>query len=175
MISLRELNDWRALTATLISKLGASSRTGKGMESSVTDCANRIMSVIGHWILPEESRALGEGLEKILFQAVKLSQTLRCQRACWSVRHLGESIAADSAHVSATAPVFFNEVTMNDMHGGADSDDDMPQHKYRKLVEIVVTPGLFKRGNTDGERFDIESCVERSEVKCRLPIVGASH
>lgn len=64
---------------------------------------------------------------------------------------------------------------MNDKHGDEDSDGENVQTSHRKIVEIVVSPGLFKRGNTDGERFDIESCVEPSEVKCKRPSIGVGH
>ena len=57
---------------------------------------------------------------------------------------------------------------MDDKHGDDDSDGDpdAPMARYRKIVEIVVSPAMFKRGNTDGERFEDESCVEPAEVKC---------
>ena len=175
IISQRDLHDWRALTATLISKLDASSRTGKGMEARVTECVRRIMSLVGHWVAAEDFKALEEDLEVILFQAVKFSQTLRCQRACWSVRHLGSATHGSSNTGYADGPVFFDGGTMNDKHGDEDSDGENVQTSYRKIVEIVVSPGLFKRGNTDGERFDIESCVEPSEVKCKRPSIGFDH
>ena len=81
-ISSREFHDWRALTTTLISRLkDASSTTGKGMEDHVTNCKNQIMHVVGEWVATEKRRTLEDGLTEILLQAVKLSQTLRCQRA----------------------------------------------------------------------------------------------
>ena len=174
-ISQRDLHDWRALTATLISKLDASSRTGKGMEARVTECVRRIMSLVGNWVAGEDFKALEEDLEVILFQAVKLSQTLRCQRACWSVRHLGSATHGSSNTGYADGPIFFDGGTMNDKHGDEDSDGENVQTSYRKIVEIVVSPRLFKLRNTDGERFDIESCVEPSEVKCKRPSIGFDH
>jgi hypothetical protein len=32
------------------------------------------------------------------------------------------------------------------------------------LVELVICPGLFKRGNADGERYDTESCIVQQLV-----------
>ena len=143
------------------------------MEACVTGCVRRIMTLVGNWVAAEELKPLEDELEGILFQAVRLSQTLRCQRACWSVRHLGSGAHVSSNTGHANGPVFFDGGSMNDKHGDEDSDGEDVQTPYRKIVEIVVSPGLFKRGNTDGERFDVESCVEPSEVKCKKPSIGA--
>lgn len=167
-ISARELHDWRALTTTLVSKLDdGTNKTGEGMEKYVTQCSNRIMDVVATWIATENRKSLEETLLTVLHQAVKLSQTLRCQRAYWSVRHLGDNIYPGPQSGPPNGLVFFNEASMDDKYGEEDSDEEGANAPYRKIVEIFVTPGLFKSGNSDGERFDIETCIERSEVKCR--------
>ena len=167
-ISARELHDWRALTATLVSRLDdGTSKTGEGMEKYVTQCSDRIMRVVGNWVAPEDRKALEEDLLTALLQAVKLSQTLRCQRAYWSVRHLGDTIHPGPQSGPPNGLVFFNEALMDDKYGEGDSDEEGANAPFSKIVEVFVTPGLFKSGNSDGERFDIETCVERSEVKCR--------
>ena len=167
-ISARELHDWRALTTTLVSKLDdGTSKTGEGMEKHVTHCSNRIMAVVGNWVATENRKALEEDLLTALLQAVKLSQTLRCQRAYWSVRHLGDTIYPGPQSGPPNGLVFFNEASMDDKYGEGDSDEEGANEPFSKIVEVFVTPGLFKSGNSDGERFDIETCVERSEVKCR--------
>ena len=167
-ISARELHDWRALTTTLVSKLDdGTSKTDERMEKHVTQCCNRIMGVIAAWIATENRKALEETLLTVLLQAVKLSQTLRCQRAYWSVRHLGDSIHPGPQSGPPNGLVFFNEASMDDKYGEEDSDEEGANAPYSKIVEIFVTPGLYKSGNSDGERFDIETCIGRSEVKCR--------
>lgn len=172
-ISPRELHDWRALTTTLISKLNdALSKTDKGTEACVTECSNRIMGVVGNWVATENRRMLEETLLPMLLQAVKLSQTLRCQRAYWSVRHPGDAIRQRPQSGLPDDLVFFDEATMDDKHGDEDSDEEGAHAQYRKTVEIFITPGLFKSGNSDGEQFDIETCVERSEVRCRPLSIG---
>ncbi|MCJ1428893.1 hypothetical protein MMC29_006804 [Sticta canariensis] len=170
-ITLRELHDWRALTAGLVSKLGASSKTGRGMEDHVSHCSHRIMSLIGPWVDLDTRQKLEEDLSGILLQAVRLSQTLRCQRASWSVRHIVDPTTQDPRlTTSDRRAVFFDEAVMDDKHGDDDSDTDTdaPMARYRKIVEIVVSPALFKRGNSDGERFEDESCAEPAEVKCYI-------
>ena len=139
------------------------------MEGHVSDCGHRIMSLIGPWVDQKTRQKLEEELLGILFQAVRLSQTLRCQRASWSVRHVVDPSTQDPGlTTSASPPLFFDEAVMDDKHGDDDSDIDAddPMDRSRKIVEVVVSPALFKRGNTDGERFEIESCVEPAEVKC---------
>lgn len=130
------------------------------MEGHVSDCSHRIMSLIGPLVDLDTRKRLEQELLGILLQAVRLSQTLRCQRASWSVRHVVDPKTQDPGSIS------FDETFMDDKHGDDDSDTDARMHWYRKMVEIVVSPGLFKRGNTDGEGFEEESCVEPAEVKC---------
>ena len=167
-ISARELHDWRALTTTLVSKLDdGTSKTGEGMEIYVTQCSDRIIGVVGNWVGADDRKALEEDLLTVLLQAVKLSQTLRCQRAYWSVRHLGDTIHPGPQSGPPNGLIFFNEASMDDKYGEGDSDEEGANAPFSKIVEVFVTPGLFKSGNSDGERFDIETCVERSEVKCR--------
>lgn len=54
------------------------------------------------------------------------------------------------------------------LYGDEDSDEEDSRIRNGKTVEVFVTPSLFKSGRSDGERFDVESCVQRSEVKCRV-------
>ena len=126
------------------------------------------MGFVGNWVAPEKREALEDTLSTVLLQATKLSQTLRCQRACWSVRHLGDAIQRRQSRRPHEL-VLFDEATMDDKHGDEDSDEEDGQSE--KIVEIFITPCLFKSDNTDGERFDVETCIERSEVKCRTPSI----
>ncbi|KAL8639629.1 MAG: hypothetical protein Q9228_003353 [Teloschistes exilis] len=161
----RHLHDWRAFTTTLISKQAGPSNVGKGMEHHAAECSDQIFQVVGNWAPEENRKALYDGLHSIIFQAVKLSQTLRCQRACWSIRSVKSEDPAFQGS-GRKAPSFFDECTMQG------DDDEAENQQFRKIVEVLVTPALFKRGNTDGERFDTETCLERAEVKCR-PAVHA--
>lgn len=61
--------------------------------------------------------------------------------------------------VNYTRPMTFSEHTMRDIS----STDEL---KLR-AVEILVSPGLFKTGNTDGQLYaDGESVVRKAEVWC---------
>ena len=55
-----------------------------------------------------------------------------------------------------------------DDEGGDGDDRDDDGRSPRSVVEIVVSPALFKRGNTDGEQYDIETCIERAKVRSFL-------
>ena len=165
-ISLREFHDWRALTMTLISKSdGASSKTNKSVEEYVIQCRDRIMDVVGEFVATKNRKALDDDLLAVLKQALRLSQTLRCQRAYWSVRHRG--VIGQRAQSGLPSDLtFFDEATMDDSDGNEDGDAEGAQIQYGKIVKIFVTPSLFKSGNSDGERYDVETCFERSDVKC---------
>ena len=164
------------MSTTLISKVEtASSKTGKGMEGHVTECGNRIMRVVGNLVATEGRKALEDDLLPMLFYAVEFSQSLRCQRAHWSVRHLGANLHQKPQSGPWEEKVDFDEGTMDDKHGDDDSDEEGVHIQHGKVVEVFITPALFKSGNTDGERFDVETCVERSEVKCHTLPVRSGH
>ena len=132
------------------------------MEGHVTDCAKDIMSLIGPWMSEDDCKALEmeKGLHAILLSAVGLSKTIRCQRASWSVRHIDGASARD-------CQLLYDEAVMNDEgHREDDRKGEEISTSGPKLVEVVATPGLFKRGNSDGELFELESCMYKSEVKC---------
>ena len=122
------------LTTTLISNLyDGTSKTGEGMEKYVTQCSDRIMSVVGKWVATENRKALEEALVTALLQAVKLSQTLRCQRAYWSVRHLGDTIHPGPQSGPPNGLFFFNEALMDDKYGEGDMRKAPTLHLARLL------------------------------------------
>ncbi|KAL8879399.1 MAG: hypothetical protein Q9198_002978 [Flavoplaca austrocitrina] len=159
VITNRELHDWRVLTTTLVSRLDSTSKTGNGMESHVISCCEYIMRLVGQWVRNRDCRTMKEDLLLLLFNAVELSKILRCQRAQWSVRQVDNPSSSKDV-------ILFDGETMEDKHSEEDSDGEDIPTPSGKRVEIIVSPGLFKRGNTDGEQFEYESCIERAEVKC---------
>lgn len=86
-----------------------------------------------------DHRVLGEELPTILFNAVGPSKTLRCQRALWSVRQVGNPSPKGE-------PVLLDYAVMEYKHGEDDSDGQDIPTATGKQVEIVVNSGLFKRG-----------------------------
>ncbi|KAG8530513.1 uncharacterized protein KY384_005016 [Bacidia gigantensis] len=164
-VTLRDLHDWRALTTSLVSKQISKNKTSNDVENKVNECLKRIMDVVGP-LAPEGKIAqLEHDLHGLLLQAVKLSQTLRCQRASWSVRHVVSLEAA-----SLDGPVVLDDSIMEDVPNDRDHESDISRVPYR-IVEVVVTPALFKKGNTDGEQYDVESCVGQAEVRSKAPAV----
>lgn len=134
-----------------------------------TACSTRIMSLVANWVAAEDQGKLEDGLREILSDAVKLSQTLRCQRASWSIRQAGSFVnrAPNAGRVDSL--LYFDERTMDDKYGDEDSDGRSIPTSSSKKVEIIISSSLWKRGDTNGERYDSEFCAERSEVKCKRP------
>lgn len=100
----------------------------------------------------------------IIADALRLSQLMRCQRASWTVKHLTMRVQKPNTvtdehgeeirHMPEPGPweLQFDRRTMIDQ--GKDYEDG------EALVDLVLAPGLYKRGDKGGERFDIEeSCV----------------
>ena len=138
-VSLRDLHDWRALTTNTIARLETSSNIGKGMEAHLTRCISRIMSFVQEWVPFEILKTLEKDLQAIFIEAVSLSQTLRCQRACWTVRHTELPSVKN-------IPAFFDEMTMEDIHGDDDTDTEDMHMTYRKIVDVIASPALYKQG-----------------------------
>lgn len=60
------------------------------------------------------------------------------------------------------AALMFDPATMKD---DRDEDDEMDLNELRQqYVELALTPALFKRGTSKGERFDSEYCAVRAKV-----------
>lgn len=141
---------YRAFTVSLVSRSKAVKHAGNDQKRCFADCANFILELVGPLAPKGQSEQLASDLEEVLVQAIKLSQTLRCQRASWSVRHVIHRASSNDK------PVHFDEsVMVNEREDTSDEDDPL----YERLVEVVVSPALFKRGNTDGEQYDIETCI----------------
>ena len=167
-VSHRDLNDWRALTTKLLSRLDIPSSTTEAVQKYIESCGRYILAPIAGWTMETNRQKLEDELLGILSGTLKLSQKLRCQRACWSVRHL---VTGPRVPLSTKQPeqlMMLDARAMRDING--DEYDDVAGRGraiVRRVVEIIISPGLFKRGNTDGQGFDTETCMERSEVKCR--------
>ena len=126
------------------------------------------MAVLGPLAPADKRNKLENDLHGTLVQAVQLSQTLRCQRACWSVRSVGPRQPSP-----VQSPMFFDESIMEDMDGISDIEDN-EGHAPVKIVDIIITPALFKRGNTDGEQFENETCIEKAQVRTQSPLEAGS-
>ena len=137
------------------------------MKIFVRNLVHEILSPIQSWSLQPDVTTLEERLIDIITDAQLLRRTMRVQRACWSIRHLDTlSKGANSVYGEE---VLFDDTNMKDIDQNEQGKEDMREHRDQRVVEFVVSPGLFKRGNRDGELFDVESCLKRPEVKCRGP------
>lgn len=119
---------WRGLITSLISRQGISSRTGNGMEGRVSECNQKILAVVRPLTSKDGRAQLKEDLEAVLLQTVQLSQTLRCQKTSWSIRH---SVPPQAA--SCGSSVLLNPLVMEDKHVDDDGDSDEGPSKYQSV------------------------------------------
>jgi hypothetical protein len=110
------------------------------------------MSVLRSWSGRQERKDLGR-LEKklydIFYNAVKLSQLLRQQRASWSISFPGTK-RFDSRYVKE------------------EWERDHARNLSKQLVEIVIIPALNKCGNVDEGGFERELTVVEASVLLHL-------
>ena len=128
------------------------------------------MSLVANWVATEDQRKLEDRLRMILSEAVELSRLLRRQRAFWSIRQAGSVVNRTWNAGCADNLLYFDEGTMDDIDDDEDSNGGNSLTSSRKIVEVIISPSLWKHGNTDGERYDSEFCVDRSEVMCKETI-----
>jgi hypothetical protein len=152
--------------------------------AEVQSLTDKTMNLFGPWVPSDRHEEMRMGLENIFETAVRFSQLLRRQRACWSVcfphsRMVANIVAGQNqcamnertssrAHIDAC---WYDPLTMEDTdEDGMEHEEDAFHHSrpvnVAKQVQLLITPALFKRGNADGEKYDIQACLVKSIVKC---------
>lgn len=117
-------------------------------QPAIRDAAQEVMSLVGSLASPSKVQELEIALCEIYTEAVRFAQLLRQQRAIWSVEFPSRpKIPVDSR-------LMFDPSYMRDELDGDDTLDE--ETSRQQLVEITVTPALFKRGNANGEHYDQE-------------------
>ncbi|KAK7739031.1 hypothetical protein SLS53_005929 [Cytospora paraplurivora] len=157
-VDLQNFHEWRAITFSLLAKsCGDSSGTWSDeVNTYIRAQAETTVRLVGLLVDGSDRRAqLQDSLVPILTRALELACLLHRQKASWSLRFPG----IREHPVNYTISTSFSEKTMVDISG---SDVSTLQ-----TVEILVAPGLFKTGNTDGQLYaEGESVVRKAEVWC---------
>ncbi|KAF8440745.1 hypothetical protein BGX38DRAFT_1144464 [Terfezia claveryi] len=159
-ITARELNDWRALTVSLLSRaenrVSETTTTGQALGSNImATTIDEVMGWIAEWAKPQEFyEELQDQLRYILQAAVDLSLQFRKQRAWWFVKH---PPVTDGV-------IVFDPTTMEDIDNKKNEDGDEMQ--IGKNVALVFFPGLYKCGDADGDNYNSAVCIVKAQVKC---------
>jgi hypothetical protein len=127
------------------------------------------MGLISPWASPDRHLELEDNLIAIFADAVKLSQLLRRQRALWYVRFPRPGGMWRDVKQIGNVPLMFDPSSMADEW--SDNMGTDPVFLRQQYVEMVVSPALFKRGNVDGERYDVECPVVAASVLMRAPVL----
>jgi hypothetical protein len=162
-VNPRAFNDWRAFTVGLLSRTikdtikeeRLTERSNEQIKISVQD----VMSTVRAWASPLKLRDLEDSLNAIFAEAIELSQFLRRQRALWYVQFPRRPFPPE--------PLKFDPSSMRDIMCEDEGLD--PTYLRQQIVELVVSPALYKRGNVDGERYDIEYPAVAANVLMRKP------
>lgn len=153
------MNDWRAFTAELLSKLGPNEQQMTNVYDFARVHAKDIMDLMAPWGDPKAISENYDALVAIFVDATKLAQFLRRQRACWSVRF--------PTTPGGTSDPAYNSLRFDSSCMKDDTLDEEDEHRLQgrqHYVELVVTPGLGKRGDEHGEHFESENCVSKASV-----------
>jgi len=166
VVSYREFNDWRALTAELLWRTRKERELPADLDTYLQSRVELIEKAMAPWVPPNPGNTV-DGFEKlsdIFKEAIWLSQILRRQRPCWVVRFpiMPHTTPEYRAKHGAILTHEYDPRTMKDRQF-----DDF-QGNYddlrKKLVEFVVSPALYKRGTLGGDHFERESIVKKAEV-----------
>lgn len=109
-----------------------------------------VMDMIGPWVNVSIRKEHEDQLSSIFVDAFKLSRILQSQPAVWSVIF----------PIKSESPLIFDAKSMK-TDGGEDDKGG------QKLVELILTPALWKRGNADGQFMDRQFCLEKAIVTYR--------
>lgn len=100
---------------------------------------------------------LSESFVPILTKALELCCLLRRQKPSWSLTF---PQVAEEKRGKHTRPIAFSGETMSDI-------SSYTSEFGARAVDILIAPGLFKTGNTDGQLYSKgESVVGEAEVWC---------
>ncbi|KAJ3547507.1 hypothetical protein NM208_g1481 [Fusarium decemcellulare] len=162
-------HEWRVLTFALLNKIFPLQNWQQDTDDAITKVMQVTMEVIRPLVssnvpLPELEKTLRQNIYE---PAIELSQLLRRQRACWYVRFPHIMAGNQLPENDYTAPYIFQPDTMKDIDGlEEDEDDNAGSGHCLKAIDIVILPGLYKSGNHDGKKYDIEYLLLKAEVSC---------
>ncbi|KAF9874991.1 hypothetical protein CkaCkLH20_07685 [Colletotrichum karsti] len=154
-ITASTFHEWRTLTFSMFGNLYPRSHWSRSHELGdiLEETCRKVIQVV--WPLisdgTDENDMMLRLEDNVFFPAIGLSQVLRRQRACCEY----------------TKPYLFQPGQMKDVDSLVEEEDDgsVPEHCL-KVVDTVITPGLYKSGNHDGEQYDVVYPVEFAEVTC---------
>lgn len=174
-LTKRQFHAWRSYTTSVISRscLARDAQNSPWYREQIQETQNQVLSFLDPWIPDSDKVSAHATLKKIIESAVSFSKTLRQQRAYWTVQLPLPENPQDQ--------LLFNPATMQDssLRDAADGDDDSDdsadgygleksQTSLRNYpVELVISPALFKRGDASGQKYDIETCFVKAEVRCK--------
>ncbi|GAP91959.2 hypothetical protein SAMD00023353_5700570 [Rosellinia necatrix] len=151
-IILGDFHHWRALTMSLFAQKYPDIPS-EALEF-MFEGAQDVLDFVNSDVNGEE--ATHKLFEHVFKPALELSKLLRRQRASWCVRFPQSNIGEDC---------LFDPNSMRDKN--EDEDEARANNVYTHVwVDMVISPGLFKRGTIDGDRYDVEIVVEKAEVSC---------
>lgn len=110
------------------------------------------MALMPVWI----DQSANEDLFGILTEAVRISQSLRRQRACWFVRFPFPGYRQVGKEYE-TCPIVFEPSFMQAEYG---RDDSSPPPTPGLNVEFVLTPSVWKRGDDKGANFEKNEMIK---------------
>jgi hypothetical protein len=138
-ITQRDICTWRAMTVDILTRA-----TATPTQNAQLTAHNAVGKMLRYF--PRKEEPLRKKLYELCQEAISLSQILRQQRAQWHVCHPSDIKLANF------------ESWVEDAEGATLGP--------AAIVEFHISPALVKSGNIDGERYDIESCIEPAEVSC---------
>ncbi|KAM0420289.1 hypothetical protein ACHAPT_011950 [Fusarium lateritium] len=112
-----------------------------------------ILEAVG--LHPNSNEGIVRQLDDILNDALALDQTMSQQVAKWEWEHLFER--------DCKGGMAFDEELMQRDEGESFSS----KRRRKRAAKLVISPALVKRGNSDGENYDVETIGMRMVVSCK--------
>jgi hypothetical protein len=155
--AITQLNQWRIRSAHLIISLGIhdSNQALEMLAKHMTDVLTRLFSATPSPATGE----LAQDLRNIINKAAEIDTNLRTSKAYFRVYM---NLPLDGT--GSGRPIFDAQTMDLIRHLSPEVDEeDRPM-----AVDLVVSPGLTKTGNSDGNNYDTSFVLIKPEVVCNL-------
>jgi hypothetical protein len=179
IVPLQYVNDWRAENVGVFHHIESESAKRRpryntdGVRFSARkqrEITRQMMDVVKPE--PDKLESIDTELTKIIRKAVEVSRLLRYQRPCWSIHYPAPSRGLSGRQLMDSETMIEHEF-INEEDSGADGNrsslsSERHSGKIDKVLELFVSPALFKTGNIDGELWEAgPSCLCKAVVTCK--------
>jgi hypothetical protein len=144
---LKAFHTWRRQTSTLTHALALPQDVGTHIDGLVSTVESKLKDLVPDW-----PGSLRKSIQEIILSAINLDRDLSQQCAYWCARYPSRD------------PVNWDKIEFDDRAMKVPAN-----HAPEQFLALMISPALYKAGNSRGERYDLCEVAYKSEVICLAP------